>query len=325
MIRILSLSCIALLTLSACTQLQLGAHVGKQIASQSSGTFKVGNPYKIRGKWYTPRESYDHVETGIASWYGPNFHGKQTANGEIFDKRELTAAHRTLQMPSLVRVTNLENGKSLVLRINDRGPFAKGRIIDVSERASELLGFKNQGTAKVRVEVLPEPSRQIAAAAKGGKDTGGTELAFNRGRSTPQPAQVRQASLGPDPFAPPSLTQQEAQRLNVSERGLAATSEVPGHVEGGRFLPDPVVVDRYASSAADQIFVQAGSFSNQANAVNLSSYLGQIAPAQVQPVTVNGQAFHRVRLGPFNDMAQARVALNRVTASGQGNAVIIVE
>ena len=129
------------------------------------GKYKVGNPYQIKGVWYYPKESFDHVETGIASWYGRQFHLKKTANGEIFDMNELTAAHRTLQMPSFVQVTNLENGRSLKLRVNDRGPFAHGRIIDVSRRAAQLLGFERQGTARVRVQILGcrKPGARVSA------------------------------------------------------------------------------------------------------------------------------------------------------------------
>ena len=104
------------------------------------------------------------MEEGVASWYGPGFHGKQTANGEIYDMNDLTAAHRTLPMPSIVRVTNLENGRSLKLKVNDRGPFARERIIDVSRRASQLLGFHQQGTTPVRVEIVEDESRMLAAA-----------------------------------------------------------------------------------------------------------------------------------------------------------------
>lgn len=182
--RLAFVSLLSVFLLSACSQVQLASHVFKQVAppAKSQGTFKVGTPYKVAGKMYYPKEEYDLAETGIASWYGPNFHGKPTANGETFDKRELTAAHRTLQMPSLIRVTNLENGRSLVLRVNDRGPFKRGRILDVSERGAELLGFKSKGTAKVRVEVLKEESMQVAALAKQGRDTNGYEVAANRGQ-----------------------------------------------------------------------------------------------------------------------------------------------
>ena len=115
------------------------------------GIYKVGNPYQIEGTWYYPREQPDYDETGVASWYGPNFYGQQTANGETYNAGDLTAAHRTLPMPVNVRVTNLDNGKSIILRVNDRGPYAKGRIIDVSEQAAKLHGINGVGTARVRV------------------------------------------------------------------------------------------------------------------------------------------------------------------------------
>ena len=120
----------------------------------SGGTYKLGRPYKIGGIWYYPKEDPNYDEVGMASWYGPKFHGRRTANGEVFDMNQLTAAHTTLPMPSFVRVTNLDNGRSLKLRINDRGPFAKGRIIDVSRRGAQLLGFEKQGVARVRVQVI---------------------------------------------------------------------------------------------------------------------------------------------------------------------------
>lgn len=114
--------------------------------------YKIGGPYQISGRWYYPKEEPNYDQVGIASWYGAQFHNKRTANGEVFNKNHVTAAHNTLPMPSIVRVTNLENGKSIVVRVNDRGPFAKNRVIDLSEKAAELLGFKDQGTAKVRVQ-----------------------------------------------------------------------------------------------------------------------------------------------------------------------------
>ena len=123
--------------LSGCAETALVVHTAKEIAKVSKptvakGRYKVGTPYQIKNVWYYPKVEYDYDETGIASWYGPNFHQKLTANGEIFDQNAITAAHRTLPMPSIVRVTNLENGRSLIVRINDRGPFAHGRIIDLS-------------------------------------------------------------------------------------------------------------------------------------------------------------------------------------------------
>ena len=134
------------------------------VIKQYGGVYKVGNPYQIMGKWYYPKEDYHYSEVGIASWYGDDFHAKKTANGEKYDMNTLTAAHRTLPLPSIVRVTNLENGRSLVLRVNDRGPYAKDRIIDISKRGAQLLGYQTKGTTKVRVEILESESKALKAA-----------------------------------------------------------------------------------------------------------------------------------------------------------------
>lgn len=126
-----------------------------------SGHFKIGQPYTAFGVSYTPQDYESFEEIGTASWYGSDFHGKKTANGEIYNMGDLTAAHPTLPLPSLIKVTNLQNGKSQTLRVNDRGPFAKNRIIDVSERAAELLGFRNKGTTEVKVELLRDDTDQM--------------------------------------------------------------------------------------------------------------------------------------------------------------------
>ena len=125
---------------------------------KGGGYRKIGKRYQVRGVWYTPRHDENYEETGMASWYGDGFHAKKTANGEMYDMNALTAAHRTLPLPSLVRVTNIENGRSLVVRVNDRGPFKKGRIIDVSARAARELQFADKGVAKVHVKYVgPAP------------------------------------------------------------------------------------------------------------------------------------------------------------------------
>lgn len=143
----------------------LAACAGSVQAPKSAGTYKVGNPYQIAGKWYYPSDDPHYQETGTASWYGPTFHGKSTANGEQFDENDVTAAHRTLPMPSYVEVTNLENGRKLVVRVNDRGPFAKDRIIDLSRRSAQLLGVEQQGTARVHVKRIYPNGQQPAVVA----------------------------------------------------------------------------------------------------------------------------------------------------------------
>jgi rare lipoprotein A len=129
---------------------------------------KIGNPYEIGGITYYPRADPYYDVTGLASWYGKDFHGKDTANGEVFDMNTLSAAHKTLPMPSYVRVTNLTNGRSLVLRVNDRGPFVQSRIIDVSRRAAQLLGFENKGVERVRVQVVNPDGTPIPRPVDGG-------------------------------------------------------------------------------------------------------------------------------------------------------------
>lgn len=153
---------LGVMMLSSCTSDQ---DQGPDGSSASSSKFvidpsgkipgkKVGRPYQIKGKTYEPVAYLAYEEEGDASWYGDYFHGRLTANGETFDMNKLTAAHPTMPLPSFVEVTNLDNGKKVVLRVNDRGPFAKGRILDVSKRASEVLGFKTAGTARVNIKML---------------------------------------------------------------------------------------------------------------------------------------------------------------------------
>lgn len=119
-------------------------------------------PYQVNGTWYTPQEHYDYRETGIASWYGPRFHGRPKSCGEIFDMHGISAAHKTLPIPSVVQVTNVRNGTTVKLLVDDRGPFVDDRIIDLSKGAATYLGICNQGLGKVRVECLPEESRAFA-------------------------------------------------------------------------------------------------------------------------------------------------------------------
>lgn len=313
--------------LSGCAEAELAAHVAKSFPGvsppKSQGSFKVGKPYKVMGKWYTPEESYTLVETGIASWYGPNFHGKLTANGETFDMYELTAAHRTLQMPSLVRVTNLENGRSLVVRVNDRGPFKRGRIIDLSKRTAELLKFKNQGTAKVRVEVLERESMAIAEAAKRGEDVRGVEVAMNekiRAPLEPRPRTI--PAQAPDKTYVDTKTPESLQRVSTARAPAGRVESVPGHDVGGRFYPDPVV--KTVPVSPSSIYVQAGSFGNVANANRLAQTLKRFGDAQVVPAMVDGRQFYRVRI-LSNTVDQADILLDRMAKAGMNDAMIVVD
>lgn len=125
---------------------------------KGGGVFKLGDPYLAAGKWYIPIDDRKYDRVGLASWYGDFFHGRRTANGEIYDMNALTGAHATLPLPTYVAVTNLANNRTVVVRINDRGPYHDGRLIDLSHKAAELLGFYGRGTAAVRVRYLgPAP------------------------------------------------------------------------------------------------------------------------------------------------------------------------
>lgn len=322
------------LNLSACAETEFISHVAKNAFgdddshrrsaanAQQQGNFKVGKPYDVEGTTYYPKESYDLVETGIASWYGPGFHGGRTASGEKFDTNELTAAHRTLQMPSLVRVTNLENGRSVVVRVNDRGPFARGRVMDVSSKAADLLGFKGKGTAKVKIEVLPQESMRIAELAKRGVDTTRMEIAANEGRlNVPEaqpPGSFQTASLtAPAPPSGPGLTP-------IGSVTAEALAPIPMHQSAdGRMMPDPIVTHEPVHPTS--IFVQAGAFTVADNAQRMVQKLSAIGNASITQATINGKQFYRVRVGPIADVDTADRMLNRVVAAGNEKAILIVE
>ena len=157
---------------------------------KGGGTYRVGKPYTVAGRVYVPRENPNYREEGLASWYGDAFHGRLTANGEVFDMESLTAAHPTMPIPSYARVTNLSNGKSLVVRVNDRGPYHGNRIIDVSNKAAHLLDFKGRGIARVRVEY-------VGRAPLEGSDDRQLLATLRTGEPAPSPSTVRVASARP--------------------------------------------------------------------------------------------------------------------------------
>jgi rare lipoprotein A len=157
---------------------------------KGGGTYRVGKPYTVAGRVYVPEDDPNYRAEGMASWYGDDFHGRLTANGEVFDMASLTAAHPTLPIPSYARVTNLSNGKSLIVRVNDRGPYHGNRLIDVSNRASELLEFKGNGVARVRVEY-------VGRAPLEGSDDRQLVATLRTGVPAPSPSLVRVASARP--------------------------------------------------------------------------------------------------------------------------------
>ena len=261
--------------------------------------YKIGNPYQVDGVWYYPAEDLNYSETGIASWYGDEFAGRPTASGEIFDPNQITAAHRTLPMPSIVRITNLDNGRALAVRVNDRGPFARGRIIDVSRRTAQLLGFHAQGTAKVRVEILPEESHAVAAAA---------------GRPEVKPAAAPTSTVVAEalPGSPQPVNPQSAPKATSS---LNLIKQAP--IVDGRVFQLPV--------RPTQIYVQAGAFVRYDNARQLGAKLSLLGPAKVTAAQVGTQQFYRVRLGPIATVEQADMVLTRVISIGHPEARIVVD
>jgi rare lipoprotein A len=294
---------VAALSLAGCAESKLVSVTVKSLEKDKPKPgYKIGKPYQVGGVWYYPAEDFNYSETGIASWYGEEFAGRPTASGEIFNPNEVSAAHRTLPLPSMVRVTNLENGRALAVRINDRGPFAHGRIIDLSRRAAQLLGVYAKGTAKVRVEILEEESRALAAAA-GRPDSGAGKPA-----AAPASAVVAEARPG---SAPPAGAQPKP--TAVSAVGLAN----PAPIFDQRVFQMPV--------RPTQIFVQAGSFTSYENARQLGAKLSGLGPAQVSPAQIGAQRFYRVRLGPIASVADADTVLARVISFGHPEARIVVD
>jgi rare lipoprotein A len=176
---------------------------GVEPIPKGGGVYRVGSPYVVAGRVYVPEADPHYRADGIASWYGADFHGRSTANGEVFDSDGITAAHPTLPLPSYVRVTNLSNGRSLIVRVNDRGPYAHNRLIDVSKRTAFLLGFAMSGTAWVRVEY-------IGPAPMEGSDDRLLEATLRQDEPAPAPGSVKLVATR---IVPASMTSPPRTRL----------------------------------------------------------------------------------------------------------------
>lgn len=277
-------------------------------APPPTGVYKVGNPYQIDGIWYYPQEQPDYDETGIASWYGPTFYGKYTANGELYDGNALTAAHRTLPMPVNVRVTNLENGKSIVVRVNDRGPYARGRIIDLSRRAAELLDVVQTGTARVRVTYL---GRAELAGGKPPPSETPPEIASALPAAPTAKVDVSQLGIVPGAHVAPAGRQYAMPKAAASAPMQVASNQPNGQVS------------RVSVPAETHLYVQVGAFSKLSNARTLLSKLG--GDLRISALQRNGQTLYRVRTGPLNSVEDADAALSRITGAGSNDAQIVVD
>ena len=231
------------------------------------------------GALFQPVAQPGYDESGLASWYGDEFHGQPTANGEIFDMELLTAAHPTLPLPSLVQVTNLDNGREVVVRVNDRGRFVPNRLIDVSRRAADELGFLALGETRVQLRYLG-----------------------------PAPITV-QASTGQGSAVIASATAVESEPSNYRPQRVSNLTNLKMDP-----IPNPVGSD---------FFIQAGSFSEMANAERLSRQLGGTLPVDVVLANVNGSDFFRVLIGPYSNRADAASMRDQLDADGVVDGVLI--
>ncbi|CAN7601677.1 septal ring lytic transglycosylase RlpA family protein [Mesorhizobium amorphae] len=219
---------------------------------RGGGRDQLGKPYQVRGKWYYPKEDKRYAKVGLASWYGDAFHGRLTANGEIYDMKHLTAAHPTMPLPSYARVTNLKTGSSVIVRVNDRGPYHEGRIIDVSQRAAEMLDYANIGTAKVKVEY-------VGRAPLDGNDDQYLMASYHPGNRAPDPSDglptgVMVAMNGPSPSLPIS----------------AAAVPFPGQLTDSGQQPEAqAILSLRAPSSSDVTLPDFGPIVPERPAINL--------------------------------------------------------
>ncbi len=317
-----------------------------QPVPKGGGVYQIGKPYQVGDLTYTPREDPGYDRVGNASWYGEMFHGRRTANGEIYDMDSLSAAHPTLPLPVYARVTNLNNGRTIVVRINDRGPYARDRIIDLSRRSAELLGFRNNGTATVRVKYLGRAplngddsyERKYLAnqswmrVAGNGKASRGDTLAVssmlpaenpeNLARPWQQAAQ-RETSA-PDQASPAEVA---AQSWKATTKAAAAPAPAVAPPARTAALPPqstgsiaPASKPKAQTSGA---VIQAGSFKNKENADRARTTLAALGAIDVTPIDVGGNVYYRVRVDLFSTAADTKVALAKVKSAGFQGAKIV--
>ncbi|HRP11356.1 MAG TPA: septal ring lytic transglycosylase RlpA family protein [Terricaulis sp.] len=247
---------------------------------------RVGPPYQANGRWYVPTPEPGYEQVGEGSWYGPNFHGLRTANGEVYDQEGLTAAHPTLPLNSLVQVTNLENGREIIVRINDRGPFVGERLIDLTRAGAEILGFERAGHARVHVRYLGPAPRRVNAD----------------GVSAPAPA---------------------SQPAQADDLAGGPMSLVPERTEPAPQWPQPEVQTIAYAPRAGAYVVQVGAFSDPVNAQRVRGAVEAAGPVDID-VRRNGAGVElfRVRVGPYATPAEAEDARRMLAGMGYPDAVV---
>jgi rare lipoprotein A len=298
-------------TLSACGggsvfDSNLGVSPSPRVAdgrsiSKGGGTYKVGRPYRVGGRWYHPHENPNYDRTGTASWYGTAFHGRSTSNGEIYDMHAITAGHPTLPMPSYVWVTNLQNGRTLLVRVNDRGPYAKDRLIDLSYQTAHALGFSQRGLARVRVRYAGRAPlsgddsaemRHLAAQSWYGGRVGQSETASITTGSV-STRRVRTMDYGTPPPAP-------TWSVDRYRRGELESSK-----QAESILTKPAV----------DTYVRVGPFTTQAEVERLRYMLAGGDVSVVEASGSRNDPAYRLRLGPYDDR-DAAAAMARIIAAG---------
>jgi rare lipoprotein A len=333
---LLAMGCLAGF-LSGCGSSSRGGGAG---GAAQRGTYKVGAPYKIDGVTYTPQEEFNRTETGVASWYGPGFHGKSTANGERYDQADRTAAHRTLQMPAVVRVTNLDNGMSTVVRINDRGPFARSRVIDLSRTAAQEIDMIGRGTARVRIDQLSAESMAVRDVAIGGGGPAEQNAAVAQVASGQRTAPAPTMAAAPPPVQatpPPPQPQPVFVPVQPAPQPVWPTTPQPPSVEtpvasGGRgvtvaslatgALPAVATTSALAGSG---FYVQTGAFSTMENAERQRGAVRSYGASEVSQASAGGRDVWRVRLGPYSTADAASIVADRLKRSGYGDARVVAD
>ncbi len=262
------------------------------------GRYQVGNAYQVAGRWFNPREQPGYDKSGVASWYGEAFHRRKTSNGEWFDMETLTAAHATLPLPSYALVTNLENNRQVVVRINDRGPFVGSRVIDLSKRAADVLGYRANGKAHVRVKLIgPAPS----------EDSMGHMLAMND-------AMHRGASMG-QLVAMSNDVSAHAPPTQVAEIVAPPVVVHAPKVQQATFTPAP--------QEPQSFIIRVGVYHSLENASSAYQQLQSFGPTRIiRAVGANGPLF-RVEMGPLDNRADAEAALNTALGSGFEDAKLV--
>jgi rare lipoprotein A len=264
--------------------------------------YVLGAPYQAGGVWYYPRDNYEGTETGLATVY-PADHPELTADGEAFDQTNLAGAHQTLQLPAIVRLTNLENGLQLLIRINDRGPATPHRLVEVTHRTATLLRFANDAAVRVRLEVLPAESHAAADALPGAPKL---ELT-----AAPVGA-VQQSDLPAPGSAAPAVAP-----------AAAEPSEEAASVTAAAIVPLPESVTQGVANPG-QLFIRLGTFQNREYA-NIQRARVAGLGATIETSRVGRQSTYRVIIGPFSSVQQADMVLDQVLGAGVTDARIVVE